>query len=69
MNNYWMNQLRRARLGLGKKVLTWVVGLVSPRELERRWRRHSVEMQNELNEEHARRLGWYNVRHEYYGRA
>jgi hypothetical protein len=70
MNNYWMNQLRRARLGLGKKVLTYVAGTVSPRELERRWRRHSVEMQNELNKEHCERFGWYVTNHEYhYGRA
>ena len=69
MNNYWTNQLRQARLGLGRKVLTWIVGLVSPRELERRWRRHSVELQNELNAEHAKRLGWYVVRHEYYGKV
>lgn len=41
-----------------KKILAKAIYAVFGKE-RRQWKRHCVEMQNALNEEHHKRLGWY----------
>ena len=48
MNNWYRNRLRRSRVAWTKKALLWIVGLVSPRYVERQWREHVERMQEQL---------------------
>lgn len=59
MNNYFYNQIRRANCALPKKVYGFIVGMLCPRRLERAWRKHATEMQNELNDNNWKRYKFY----------
>lgn len=59
MNSYFFNQIRRADLPKIKKAELYIVGALLPRRLERMWRRHAVEMQNQLNANNFSRHGFY----------
>ena len=48
MNNWYRNRLRRSRVAWTKKALLWIVGLVSPRYVERQWREHVERVQEQL---------------------
>lgn len=54
MNNYYVNQIRRADCGLVKKTIGLIAGLLCPRRLERSWRAHATEMQWALDHQPAR---------------
>lgn len=58
MNNYWYNQIRRAKVDLPTKVAMWVLATLRPLKMHKMWRNHTIEMQNKLNEEHTERFGW-----------
>ena len=45
-----------------KKIIAKAIYAIFGKSIEaerRQWRRHCVEMQNALNEDHDKRLGWY----------
>lgn len=45
-----------------KKILAKAIYAIFGKSIEaerRQWKRHCVEMQNALNEEHHKRFGWY----------
>lgn len=49
-----------------KKILAKAIYAIFGKSIEaerRQWKRHCVEMQNALNEEHHKRLGWYVTDH------
>ena len=59
MNNYFINQMRRANCGLATKVKMYVYTLTHPGEMRRMWNNHSIELQNQLNGEHEHYRGWW----------
>ena len=52
MNNYLKNQIRRANISPLKKAYGLLMGVLCPRRVERAWRKHATEMQNQLDSEH-----------------
>lgn len=59
LNNYWLNQIRRSGVGRANRVLAYIGVLLTPARMERKWKRHVAEIQNELNEVHWKRNDWY----------
>lgn len=62
MNGFVFNNLRRAKMSLLRKVYLGAMAMLRPDEVKRLWKKHCVKVQNELNEEHYAKRGWYVAR-------
>ena len=59
MNNYLKNQIKRANCAWTKKVAGYIMAVLCPGRMERLWRKHAAELQNELNQNNWDRHGFY----------
>lgn len=51
MNCYWLNQIRRADVGLIGKAIMWFAVVLRPMEMRRRWQEHVAHLQRKLDME------------------